>query len=98
MTKLIPVDLEMIATIPKYRGRGAASKLVQWGLDIADGMEAEAYLESNEENVLFYQKFGFTVVEDYVLEELGYRESFMLRVAKKSSLSTEYITKQAISL
>ena len=80
------LDLEMIATLPEYQGQGAASKLIQWGLDIADRIEAEAYLESNEENVLFYQRFGFTIVEDYVLEELSYRESFMLRAAKKSSL------------
>jgi len=59
--------LDSLATDPKHQRRGAASMLVQWGLDMADAIGGEAYLEATEVGRQVYQKLGFVVLEQYTI-------------------------------
>ena len=57
-----------MGTDPSYRGRGAASLLLAWGVEQCEMHGAPAYLESTLEAAGFYQKRGFTPVETFSLD------------------------------
>jgi len=40
---------------------------VKWGLDIADSLDGEAYLEASEIGRPVYEKLGFVVLESYAI-------------------------------
>lgn len=55
--------LELLATDKNAGGRGAASKLLQWGVDRADRDGLPAYLEATAAGEPIYEKkFGFRAV------------------------------------
>lgn len=59
--------LEFLAADAHLRGRGIGSALIRPGLDRADEDGLPAYLESSKpENVPFYRRHGFEVVEELV--------------------------------
>lgn len=64
----------MIVTAPDHRRRGAASYLVQWGLDAADEAGVEIWLESSVAGKPMYEKFGLRPLKtiDFDLSQLGY--------------------------
>ncbi|ROW07983.1 hypothetical protein VMCG_03596 [Cytospora schulzeri] len=66
--------LGMIVTAPEYRRRGAASLLVQWGIDKADEDGVEIYLEASEAGRPMYEKFGLHTLKvmDFDMAQLGY--------------------------
>lgn len=53
--------LEIIATRPEWQGKGAAGKLMRWGLEKADadGKGVETYLEASPVGKEVYEYFGF---------------------------------------
>ncbi|KAJ5624772.1 hypothetical protein N7510_001081 [Penicillium lagena] len=53
------IYLDMLATHPDYRRRGAASLLVGWGCKIADQRGLEAYVDASKDGAPLYEKFGF---------------------------------------
>lgn len=56
--------LELVATDRKAGGKGAASKLLQWGLDKANEDGLPAYLEATQAGEPIYErKFGFRAVQ-----------------------------------
>lgn len=62
--------LEFLATDAHLRGRGIGSTLIGPGLDRADADGLPAYLESSKfDNVAFYARHGFEVVEELVALE-----------------------------
>ncbi|OAL23737.1 hypothetical protein AYO20_10883 [Fonsecaea nubica] len=80
--------LDLLQTDPKYQGRGAGGKLIQWGLDIADELHLPTYLESSPAAHGLYQKFGFRDIDKLTLDpkwNYGSADAsiyFMLREAK----------------
>ena len=53
-----------IGVLPTYRGMGIGSELMQIFCKEVDACSAQAYLETDlDENVRFYQKFGFEVID-----------------------------------
>lgn len=56
---LIGVDLDMLATHPDYRRRGAGSMLIQWGCDVADREGSGAYIDASKAGAPLYAKHGF---------------------------------------
>jgi GNAT superfamily N-acetyltransferase len=60
--------LSFIGTDPLYERRGAASLLVQWGIEQCKRDKAPAYLESTLEAGPLYEKHGFVAVEKLSLE------------------------------
>ena len=57
-----------MATDPAHRGRGAASRLLAWGVARCAARGCPAYLESTLEAASFYQKRGFAPVEMFSLD------------------------------
>lgn len=51
--------LEIIATRPERQGKGAAGKLMRWGLERADEEKVESYLEASPVGKEVYEYFGF---------------------------------------
>ena len=64
--------LLIVGVDPELQGRGLGSALVKEGLMRADHANCPCYLETSEErNLAFYQRCGFTVVESVSLGEGG---------------------------
>jgi len=83
--------LELVATRPEWQGKGAAGKLMRWGLEQADEARLETYLEASPDGKLIYEHFGFKEVERMVvdlsekknaLNDTEFVEVMMLRPAK----------------
>ena len=56
--------LEGCWVISEYRRRGAGTLLLQWGLERADRLGLETFLESTEIGRPLYAKNGFTVLNE----------------------------------
>lgn len=57
--------LDMVAVDPDHQGRGIGSALIRFGLERAVPDGADAFLETAiSDNVSYYERFGFRVVED----------------------------------
>lgn len=64
--------LAMLGVDPRYQGRGLGSALITSGLDIADEERWPAYLETaNDQNLAFYGRHGFEVIERFDLPRGG---------------------------
>jgi len=83
--------LECIATVPEWQGKGAAGKLIRWGLQKADEGSLEAYLEASPDGKPIYEHFGFKEEERLVVDlegkdsvngEREFVEVMMVRPAK----------------
>nr|OQO25113.1 hypothetical protein B0A51_08313 [Rachicladosporium sp. CCFEE 5018]OQO27121.1 hypothetical protein B0A51_06030 [Rachicladosporium sp. CCFEE 5018]OQO29434.1 hypothetical protein B0A51_04010 [Rachicladosporium sp. CCFEE 5018] len=59
-----------LGTHPSYRRRGAATALVQWGVERADKESVIACLNTGEHNSArkMYERFGFEKVDQHVFE------------------------------
>ena len=70
---LVYPGLTYIGTDPQYERRGAATALIQWGLDRCCESGAPAYLESTLEAVPLYERLGFKIAHrvSIILEGTG---------------------------
>ncbi|KAI9647608.1 hypothetical protein NHQ30_003993 [Ciborinia camelliae] len=64
-TKTHLMLLDSITTDPKHQKRGAGSMLVKWGVDMADSLNGEGYLEATDMGRPVYEKFGFAVLATF---------------------------------
>ncbi|KAF2796037.1 GNAT acetyltransferase-like protein [Melanomma pulvis-pyrius CBS 109.77] len=53
------VWLDICVTHPNSRHRGAASLSLQWGIEKADEMNVEAFIEATVDGAQLYERFGF---------------------------------------
>ncbi|KXS95216.1 hypothetical protein AC578_6935 [Pseudocercospora eumusae] len=60
------LHLHICFTSPAYRRRGLASKMVQWGCDLADLLSLPGWIEASMEGSLLYKQHGFYNVLDIV--------------------------------
>ena len=61
--------LQAVGTVPEMQGKGRAAKLLQPILEICDGEETGAYLEStNPRNLSFYYRLGFEIQKELSLD------------------------------
>ena len=73
--------LKTVGIEPDFQSKGIGSQMMELYCDIIDKNKSEAYLETDRpENVPFYERFGFKVVEEEV--KIGVKSWFMLRPAK----------------
>jgi GNAT superfamily N-acetyltransferase len=59
----IAPGLNMICTHPKYRRRGVAALMMQWGVERADERDCDMFIEAAVEGRLLYQNFGLLDVD-----------------------------------
>ena len=63
--------LDMIGVNPDYQKRGLASSLLDNKLKVLKYTGIKCYLEtSNKENIEFYNKYGFKLINEYVYDGL----------------------------
>ncbi|KAF7551023.1 hypothetical protein G7Z17_g5306 [Cylindrodendrum hubeiense] len=62
------VYLKLLHTQPKHQKRGAASLLLEWGLEEADRLGIPAFLESSQQGRRLYEKWGFREVETLTVD------------------------------
>jgi len=55
----------MMCTHPSHRRRGAASLMLQWGVDKAKELNCDMFVEASWHGGQVYQKFGFLHVDEY---------------------------------
>ncbi|EXJ71788.1 uncharacterized protein A1O5_05598 [Cladophialophora psammophila CBS 110553] len=72
--------LAAIGTSPKYQRQGAASLLLDWGLERADDRGLAAYVESAPAALRLYEKYGFKEVCKLPLEMSPWKEGEYLNV------------------
>ncbi|KXT00577.1 hypothetical protein AC579_5065 [Pseudocercospora musae] len=60
------LHLHICFTSPAYRRRGLASKMVQWGCDLADLLSLPGWIEASMEGSLLYKQHSFYNVLDIV--------------------------------
>ncbi|CAK4034948.1 acyl- n-acyltransferase [Lecanosticta acicola] len=69
--------LMYMATDPAYRRLGAATKIVQWGLERCRELGIPAYLEASDEGAPVYEKLGFEMVDSVYFDD--YQVKVMIR-------------------
>ena len=62
------LHLTNLSTRLQYRGRGAASTLIRWGLELADELQLDVFAEAHEASKTLYEKFGFRAVNQFEME------------------------------
>lgn len=55
--------LNILFTHPEHRGKGVASLVMEWGLERADELGLETYIEATDVGKPVYEKFGFDAIE-----------------------------------
>jgi len=79
--------LASLAVDPEFKGKGIASKLVQWGVDKAEEAGLPAYLESSPAAVGVYRRVGFKELRK--LRVIKSDESHFLTIMLRTPGSTE---------
>ncbi|KAH6683874.1 acyl-CoA N-acyltransferase [Halenospora varia] len=84
--------LEILGTRPEYQGKGAAGRLLRWGIGKADEEGVEVYLEASPDGKPIYEYLGFEEVDrlivqlegkgEGVLADKEFVECFMVRRGK----------------
>lgn len=70
-----------VGVLPQLQGMGIGSRMMAKCCEMLDGKKDAAYLETDRlVNVPFYQRFGFTVIEEENI--LGVRNWFMWRSSR----------------
>ena len=73
--------LKGLGVAPDFQGTGIGSQMVKFYCDIVDKDMIEAYHETDKsENLPFYERFGFKVVGEEIVN--GSKNWYMLRPAK----------------
>ena len=55
--------LDLLFTHPDHRRKGIGSLIMQWGLDRADELGLESYIEATKEGKPCYEAFGFKAID-----------------------------------
>lgn len=74
--------LQAIGVDPKFQGKGYAGKLIRPMLAKIDIQHLPCYLETFEENVPIYERFGFRIIESASIPQTPFENWAMLRDAQ----------------
>jgi ribosomal protein S18 acetylase RimI-like enzyme len=86
-SKLAPFDhwyLMILGVEPEYQRKGYGGRLLRGMLALADEAGLPCYLETtSDENVAFYEHFGFNVVDEFIVPNTPVKIWVMLRRVRK---------------
>ena len=60
--------LDILLTDPRHQRRGAGGMLLKWGVDLADQLNINAYLESSPMAHRLYASHGFEDIDEMVFD------------------------------
>ncbi|KAF2759344.1 acyl-CoA N-acyltransferase [Pseudovirgaria hyperparasitica] len=66
------VFLHVMVTLPEHQGRGAGRMMMKWGVDEADRLGLDAYVESSEAGRRLYESFGFKMLKERIWKLADY--------------------------
>lgn len=66
------LELESLYTHPKHQRRGFAKLLLQWGINEADRLGLDAYLEATAEGTPVYEKQGFKEIGSFTINAMDF--------------------------
>lgn len=79
------LHLDPLGVTPEVQGRGVGSQMMEFYCNIIDGKGMQAYHETDKpENVLFYQRFGFNVIGEEIINDI--KNWYLLRPGKSGKL------------
>ena len=87
------VVLDELKTLPEHRRRGAGSKLLQWGLDLADREQLDICLIAMPLGLELYEKYGFERLHEVSVDLSKYGGDttftwvFMLRKPRAATIA-----------
>ncbi|OJJ42212.1 hypothetical protein ASPZODRAFT_77439 [Penicilliopsis zonata CBS 506.65] len=62
------IVLDQLCTHPQYQGRGIGATMLQWGINKADEMQKDIYLEATAAARSLYSRLGWEMLEKAVLD------------------------------
>ena len=68
------IGLGTLGVRSAYRRRGAASMMVQWGVEQADKMGVDTFVEASWDGGRVYRQFGFQYIDEFKLRRPPERE------------------------
>lgn len=71
--RLTFVDLEHLATRPKFQKQGVGSMLMRWGVEQANIERCAVYTEASKAGWHLYRKFGLEDIKKMRFKSGGYR-------------------------
>lgn len=76
-----PAVLNILFMHPNHRSKGVASLVMKWGLESADRLGLETFIDATNMGKPMYEKFGFSVVDN---REFSVETKSTTREAKKA--------------
>ena len=59
--------MDILFTHPDYRRKGVGSLIINWGIEQADRLGLECFVEATKEGIPCYEHFGFKIIEENTL-------------------------------
>jgi ribosomal protein S18 acetylase RimI-like enzyme len=72
------IELVKIGTHPEYRNRGVATKLIRWGLELANEQEKAVAVVGNSTGSKLYKSLGFKIMGTVLVQMEGEEEKMEL--------------------
>ncbi|KAF1809883.1 hypothetical protein P152DRAFT_378068, partial [Eremomyces bilateralis CBS 781.70] len=60
--------LTILAVHPKHQRKGVGAALLRWGIDRADALGIECFIEATPEGRRSYERVGFRAVQERVFD------------------------------
>ncbi|KAI9737631.1 MAG: hypothetical protein M1818_005635 [Claussenomyces sp. TS43310] len=74
--------LNIIFTHPDYRRKGAADLIMEWGIQKAESMGVEMWLDATIYGIPLYKKYGFVVVHENAISPIDNADEEWRRIAE----------------
>lgn len=80
-----------IGTLPNFRGKGLATKLMNVAIEAANNDKKDIFFENYERNnVKFYERFGFKLIgDDFYKFDYGLQMGIMIRKYEDNKINNE---------
>lgn len=80
--------MHVLVVLPEWQGRGVGRRMLEWGVEVADGEGVECWLDASKAGLGLYKRLGWREVGETSIEleewggEKGERETVVQMVRK----------------